>query len=124
METKNINNAQIFILPTSRRVEKVNVQDIIRIQSLSNYSKLFFYKGRTLVMAKVVHWFEEQLLYYHYIRSHRSHLVNEYYIQRFVKKFPEKLILFIAEVISIVTGISLCEKSGTFTMLSKLYGKK
>ncbi len=90
-----------FCLPTCKGIEKVNVNDIIRIQSISNYSKLYFCNGRTLVMAKVLHWFEEKLLSHHFIRSHNSHLVNKNYIESYVKKFPAKLILLNGEIISI-----------------------
>jgi two-component system, LytTR family, response regulator len=65
-----------ILVPTDRGMQVIDVHSIIRVQSLSNYSKLFFQNGRTLVVAKVLRWFEERLLTYHFLRIHRAHLVN------------------------------------------------
>lgn len=91
----------LLSLPTCRGVERVNIQDIIRIQSHSNYSKIYFCNGRTLVMAKVLHWFEKQLTHHHFIRSHRSHLVNENHIMSYGKKLRDKMILSNGEGITV-----------------------
>ena len=64
----NINAA--FILP----------QNIVRVEALSNYSKIFFAKGSPLVVTKVLNWFEESLLLNGFTRIHRSHLVNNIYV--------------------------------------------
>src|SRR5258705_11729777 len=58
----------------------IDVRDIVRIQSISNYSKLFFRDGRTLVVAKLLRWFEQQLQARDFVRVHRTHLVNRDYI--------------------------------------------
>jgi two-component system, LytTR family, response regulator len=66
----------------------IAISNIIRIEAISNYSKLFFANdatasvGRnTLVVAKVLKWFEERLPYENFTRLHRSHLVNNQFIQ-------------------------------------------
>jgi two-component system, LytTR family, response regulator len=56
------------------------VAEIIRVQSLSNYSKIYFSNGKTLVVAKVLRWFETQLPSNRFIRVHRTHLINRGYI--------------------------------------------
>jgi two-component system LytT family response regulator len=58
----------------------IDVKKIVRIQSISNYSKLFFRDGRTLVVAKILGWFEQQLQSRDFVRVHRTHLVNTDYI--------------------------------------------
>lgn len=65
-----------ILVPTDRGMQVIDVHSIIRVQSLSNYSKLFFQNGRTLVVAKVLRWFEERLLMHKFLRIHRAHLVN------------------------------------------------
>jgi|SRR5687767_7865135 two-component system, LytTR family, response regulator len=65
-----------ILVPTDRGMQVIDVHSIIRIQSLSNYSKLFFQNGRTLVVAKVLRWFEERLQTHNFLRIHRTHLVN------------------------------------------------
>ena len=57
-------------------MQVIRVESIIRVQSISNYSKLFFQNGKTLVVAKVLRWFEERLSAHKFVRIHRTHLVN------------------------------------------------
>jgi two-component system, LytTR family, response regulator len=67
-------------LPTTSFRHIIDVKEIVRVQSISNYSKIFFSDGRTLVVAKLLRWFEEQLQTRDFIRVHRTHLVNLDYI--------------------------------------------
>jgi two-component system, LytTR family, response regulator len=71
------NVVQILKLPTQTGFEIIDTRTIVRIEALSNYSKLFFRNGGTLVVAKVLRWFEEYLGTAHFIRLHRTHLVNK-----------------------------------------------
>ncbi len=71
-----ITEANSILVPTDRGLQVINVHSIIRVQSISNYSKLFFKNGKTLVVAKVLRWFEERLAAHQFVRIHRTHLVN------------------------------------------------
>ena len=75
----------IFFLPTNKGIELININTIVRVQSISNYSKLCFSDGKTLVVAKVLMWFEESLPCKQFIRVHRTHLVNKQFISRYIK---------------------------------------
>jgi two-component system, LytTR family, response regulator len=73
----------ILLLPTCTGVEVITISNIVRIEAISNYSKLFFANtctasgGRnTLVVSKVLKWFDEMLADKGFVRIHRSHLVN------------------------------------------------
>ena len=76
-------------LPGKLRVATVNsiyyidVNDIVRIQSISNYSKLFFTSGKTLLVAKVLAHFDGLLTKEHFSRIHRTHLVNLSYVKQY-----------------------------------------
>jgi two-component system, LytTR family, response regulator len=72
-----------FLLPTNKGKEFIVVDKIMRIEASSNYSKLFFKDGTTLVVAKVLHWFEDKLGATDFIRVHRSHLINIIYIEQY-----------------------------------------
>ena len=76
-------NVQCIVLPTSKGTIIIPAQQIIRIQSISNYSKLFFSNGKTLVVAKVLRWFEGQTSLLSFVRIHRTHFVNMRYIQSY-----------------------------------------
>ena len=79
------NDPTILLLSTSNTVYVIDTTTIIRIQSISNYSKLFFSNGKTLVVAKVLKWFEESLSINQFIRLHRTHLVNKKFIHQYIK---------------------------------------
>ncbi len=76
-------NNKGFLLPTCKGTEYIIAANIIRIEAISNYSKLYFSNGKTLVVAKVLRWFEEKLGQQGFIRTHRTHLVNGAYIHNY-----------------------------------------
>ena len=73
-----MNNISIL---TNKGVSLLCLQNIIRIQSISNYSKIYFAdKSHPLTVAKLLHWFEEHLPAEMFLRTHRTHLVNRDHI--------------------------------------------
>ena len=89
---RDIPEGTTFIrVPTCDGVVVINTDDIIRVQAISNYSKLFFangntamVSGKTLVVAKVLRWFEEKLVADNFVRVHRGHLVNKKFIREYI----------------------------------------
>jgi two-component system LytT family response regulator len=53
---------------------------IVRIESSSNYSRVFFTNRSPLVVCKILQWFEDLLPPEGFVRVHRSHLVNRSFI--------------------------------------------
>ncbi len=74
----------ILMLPTNKGIEKISSNSIVRIEASSNYSKLIFTNGKTLVVAKVLHWFEKQNGMDMFLRTHRTHLVNKKFICSYI----------------------------------------
>lgn len=72
-----------FLLPGIQGTERIHFRDIIRIEAISNYSKLYLTGGRYMVVARVLRWFEERLAAEGFIRTHRTHLVNSCWILEF-----------------------------------------
>lgn len=70
-----------IILNTSRGSFLIDTTVIIRVEASSNYSKVFFSDGKMLLTAKLLCWFEEQLKHESFTRLHRSHLINNRYLQ-------------------------------------------
>ncbi|MBL0181614.1 MAG: LytTR family transcriptional regulator [Chitinophagaceae bacterium] len=68
-------------IATNKGISLLCLQNIIRIQSISNYSKIYFAdKSHPLTVAKVLHWFEDHLPAEMFLRTHRTHLVNRDHI--------------------------------------------
>jgi len=68
-------------IPHHRGVLLVPPEEIIRIESMSNYSKIFFTTHRPMVVAKVLYWFQERLPQQMFARVHRSHLINRLFVK-------------------------------------------
>lgn len=68
-------------LNTSTGDYLIDTNTIVRIEASSNYSKIYFSNGKTLLTAKLLKWFEEKLQPASFTRLHRSHLINNGYVQ-------------------------------------------
>ena len=68
---------------TNGRVDIINLQELVRIEAKSNYSKLFMANGNTLLVSKVLKKFDEQLGNGLFVRIHKTHLVNLSFIRAF-----------------------------------------
>lgn len=75
-----------FLIPTSKGTKTVMEENIIRIEASSNYCKIFFNNERPLVVAKVLHWFQDNLPEDTFFRIHRTHIVNRVHIAALVEQ--------------------------------------
>ena len=69
-----------FNIPYVGGIRFVQPENIIRIEASSNYSKVYFSNAKPMMVAKVLHWFEDQLPQQMFARVHRSHLVNKMFM--------------------------------------------
>lgn len=106
----SLTHQQILKLATCKGIEMVDTENIVRIQSISNYCKIYFNDGSTLVLAKVLKWFEDQLTNpemqdenycIQFVRIHRTHLINMHYVQGYIKGTGGKIVLRNAEKLNV-----------------------
>ncbi|MEP7144699.1 MAG: LytTR family DNA-binding domain-containing protein [Ferruginibacter sp.] len=69
-----------ILISTIRGPITVLESDIIRIEASSNYSKIYFSNERPLIVAKVLHLFQDMLTKDSFCRIHRAHLINRSYV--------------------------------------------
>jgi two-component system LytT family response regulator len=91
---------ETFLLPTDRGLKSIPVEDVLRIEAISNYSKLFFTNGTTLVVAKVLRRFDESLHKNGFLRIHHKHLVNRRWIQSVQMANEPRLLLQNGEAVA------------------------
>jgi two-component system LytT family response regulator len=72
-------------IPTNDGLEFIQIKQIIRIESSSNYSKLILQNGHHLLVTRQLKDFEELLQDYRFYRVHHSHLVNLNFIAKYVR---------------------------------------
>ena len=74
---------ETITIPTNKGLQFYDIDNIIHIECLSNYCKIYFADHtHPLTIAKVLHWFEEQLPVTDFWRTHKTHLVNSRYIKK------------------------------------------
>ena len=75
-------NMMILGIPffTSRGVEYIPVNNIIRCRAISNYT-CFYTKEKKMITAKCLGVFEEQLAQFGFVRPNRSDLLNINFIK-------------------------------------------
>lgn len=66
-------------------VKYVSLDEIIRLQAESNYTHIFLKGGRVFVSAKTLKEYDEILQGHHFMRVHKSHLVNPSFIESYNK---------------------------------------
>jgi two-component system, LytTR family, response regulator len=72
-------------IPTQDGLEFIQIKQIIRVESSSNYSKLILQNGQQILVTRQLKDFEELLQDYRFYRVHHSHLINLNYIAKYVR---------------------------------------
>jgi len=72
-------------LHTLDKIIIVNLDDIVRCESDSNYTMFHLQDGRKIFVTKTLKYFADMLKPYGFLRIHQSHLINLQYISAFIK---------------------------------------
>ena len=70
----------------------VSTSEIIRIEAVRNYSRVYFTDGTKMVALKVLQWFEKSLPASMFVRVNRSHLINMQFVKT-IKGIDTKTLL-------------------------------
>jgi two-component system LytT family response regulator len=60
----------------AKNLKAMDTTAVVRVESMSNYSRIYFQEGPPLVVAKILGWFQAIFPEDQFRRVHRSHLVN------------------------------------------------
>ncbi len=67
-------------LPTREGVHFVAPEGIIRCEAISNYTRIVLKQGKPILVSRTLGEYEALLETHHFVRTHKSHLVNKKYI--------------------------------------------
>jgi len=85
---------QTIALPTQESLEFIEVEQIIRCESDSNYTRLFLRdENKPLLVSKTLKHIETMVDGMGFFRIHHSHLVNVKYIKKYVRGNTGTLVL-------------------------------
>jgi len=73
-------------LPTLERLHIVEINSIMRCQSMDNNTRFFLDNGETIFVTKTLKKFDELFKDHSFFRVHQSHLVNLKYIKAYEKR--------------------------------------
>ncbi|MBN8676456.1 MAG: response regulator transcription factor [Chitinophagales bacterium] len=79
---QNKNKFRLALADTSE-VKYVQLDEIIRLQAESNYTHIFLAGNKVFVSAKTLKDYDELLKGHHFLRVHKSHLVNPAHIDSY-----------------------------------------
>jgi two-component system LytT family response regulator len=65
-----------LMVPTKDGMIFLKVNEIVRLQSESNYTLFYLIGNKKVLVAKTLKNFEEKLMSYNFMRVHQSHLIN------------------------------------------------
>lgn len=77
---------QTLTLPMSNGFKMVPIKHILRIEADDNYTHVYVYEDKSLVVAKTLKHFEGILDSKYFCRIHRSHIINLEYLKSFSKE--------------------------------------
>lgn len=74
------------VIPGPKTLEFVELKDLIRIEGLQNYSRVYMKNGAMHICTYNIGRFKKLLKEYGFISCHKSHMINEELISRYYKE--------------------------------------
>lgn len=84
---------EIILLNTTREVRRLFPNEITRVLGDGNYCSVYLLEGEVIRIAKTLNWLEKLLVPKGFIRTHKQHIVNTFYVRSFLKN--EQVLLMI-----------------------------
>ncbi len=78
---KEVKDFKIAV-PSTEGVHFFMVDDIVRLEAAGSYTNIYLINAGSFMASKTLKHFEEMLEEFHFIRTHKSHLVNPKFITR------------------------------------------
>ena len=82
MPTRPIESLRLRLLH-SGSMTVVHPAEIMRLEAISNYTRVYLHDHPPVLMAKVLRAYDQLLRPYGFVRTHRSHLVNPEFVTSF-----------------------------------------
>lgn len=76
---------QRMMLPTLEGFEIVNINSILYCEAADNFTKFYFENSDPLLICRTLKYFEDILTEHHFLRIHRSYLINPEFVVRYSK---------------------------------------
>lgn len=71
-----VKNKRKIVLKTMERIYSVDIDDVVRLESDGNYTKVYLSDGKRIMVSRIMKEFDELLTDVGFVRVHHSHIVN------------------------------------------------
>lgn len=72
-------------VPTLDGILLLPVADVVRLEAFGNYTTLYLSNGKKIVASRVLGEFESMLDHPAFFRTHKSHIVNLNFVERYIR---------------------------------------
>ncbi len=79
------NTPSRIVLQTAEEIKVAKIIDIIRCESMGNYTQFYFSDKTKLLVTKTLKEYDELLSNRGFVRCHQSHLINLDYVKSYIK---------------------------------------
>jgi two-component system LytT family response regulator len=81
----NIHKIDKIALPSLNGIEFVKIDEIVRCESLNNYTQFNLSSGEKIIISKTLKDYEDLLESKNFFRTHKSHMINLNYLKKYIK---------------------------------------
>jgi two-component system, LytTR family, response regulator len=85
LENRQAGAHQKVMLPTMEGFEIVTIRTIMYCEAVDNFTRFHVDEGSPLLICRTLKYFEDVLKSHHFVRIHRSHLINPEFVIRYNK---------------------------------------
>ncbi len=72
-------------LHTSEKIVVADINDIVRLEAMTNYTYFYFADGSKLLITRTLKYYDTMLCDSGFVRVHQSHLINMTHVKAYVK---------------------------------------
>ena len=72
-------------IPTSEGLQFINLEDIVYLEASNNYTYIFLSPIQKYLVSRTLKEFEELLPAENFVRIHHSHIINKFYIEKYIR---------------------------------------
>lgn len=84
-ETYQTNKIHKIALHTTEQILITSIKDIVRLESMGNYTQFYFADGSKTLITKTLKIYDKMLSGQGFLRVHQSHLVNIEHVKAYIK---------------------------------------
>jgi two-component system LytT family response regulator len=88
-------------LPTTYGLEFIEIKEIVRCQSDSNYTNIYLSNGDRYLICRTLKEVENILQHHNFLRIHQSHLINPNHMKKFLRNDGGYIVMDDGEKISV-----------------------